>query len=187
MRLACAVSFEVDRELLGTKRLKVALKYAPIATPHYELYTAPSFFDASSAEWSVDVFRLRAGTDYYVEVVGELVEDVGTTTGKDVFSLAHGNFTSPTTGWSAFDGGPLASVSGAPPSFGVMFMDLEFVTKEFRGLVALDSGGYVVWYHNRKSSVQGFDQFPNYEVVIQSVEEGAPSGWSELATFSAHG
>ena len=46
---------------------------------------------------------------------------------------------------------------------------------------------YVVWYHNRKASVAGFDQFPNYEVVIQAVEEGNPTGWSELAVFSAHG
>ena len=94
-------------------------------------------------------------------------QDVGTTSGKGAFRLATGNFTSRTTGYSAFDEGPIATVGGSAPSYGVLFFDLEFVSKEFRGLVAVDSAGYVVWYHNRKASVQAFDQFPNYEIVIQ--------------------
>lgn len=187
MRLACQVTFGLDRGVLGTKRLKVSMSYAPADEPGFRLFTAPAYFDASSSEWTMDVFRLRPSTLYTAEVVGELTEDVGTTSGKGAFRLATGNFTSRTTGYSAFDEGPVATVGGSAPSYGVLFFDLEFVSKEFRGLVAVDSAGYVVWYHNRKASVQAFDQFPNYEIVIQASNDLAKDGWSEMAVISAFG
>ena len=50
------------------------MSYAPADEPGFRLFTAPAYFDASSSEWTMDVFRLRPSTLYTAEVVGELTE-----------------------------------------------------------------------------------------------------------------
>ena len=159
--------FEVDRELLGTKRLKVALKYAPIATPHYELYPR---LVLRREQRRVVGRRVPPARGHRLLRRGRrrAVEDVGTTTGKDVSR-------SRTATSRARRRAGRRSTAGRSRTWrraaaGVMFMDLEFVTKEFRGLVRSTRRLRRVVPQPQELGA-GLRPVPNYEVVIQSVEE----------------
>ena len=73
--------------------------------------------------------------------------------------------------------------------FGVIMMDYESDATGFAGLIALDTKGYVVWYHDVGFHMGPFDQLSSYDVVSMSfpgngfmeVEKGS-SGNDELLT-----
>ena len=99
----------------------------------------------SPANVNVPLYRLRPVTQYTAEVylLGP-TDDAALTGTEDATLVCAANFTTLATGYSYFDDGALATVTGRP-SYQTMMVDLVFASEDFKGVVMLDNAGYVVW------------------------------------------
>lgn len=119
------------------------------------------------------LFRLRGSASYAGRVVLR-AEGAGKVTIVSEF-----DFRTAATGCDAFDSAPLATVDG-DPSFAVLMFPYADLDDGFRGLVAVDSSGWVVWYWNRSTTdasgqLEAFSQFRDTHVTQQYAFNDASS------------
>ena len=125
------------------------------------------------------LWRLRPGASYSAEVWGRVEGDAGNAT-----MLLATTFEAATTGYAIFDEGALATIGGAgTPSYQFLVFDLLHSASSFEGVVGVDREGYVVWYHDVGDQVLAFDQFADYDVVLNTLAGTS----STLAVVTAAG
>lgn len=132
------------------------VSYWPLDAPDVVVYSREHAVVSAATE--VELYRLRPHTKYGARV------HLRAAGFSKIVTAAGATFESPATGCAELDDGPMAHVEGDPAFELLLFPYMDGETNSFRGLVAVDSGGYAVWYYNRTASspgahVEAFSQF----------------------------
>lgn len=149
-------TFSVERVDCGFGLMRLACNVTVHASPAYSeddfyLEYAPAYHSASlktvrsktftvnNESTGVKIFRLRAQTIYWIRAFRVTNSDQIKEYSDTV------TFQTAATGYSKFDEGPINIVSGTP---NYPLLNFALHSKDFRGAVATDAEGYVVWYYN---------------------------------------
>lgn len=139
MKLACNVTVHASPAYWGDK---FYVEYEPESHPtSNKIVRSKTFAVSSNESVGVQIFRLRAQTNYSMTLVR-----VWVTNSNQVKERSHKViFKTAATGYDRFDEGPINIVTGTPD---YPLLNFALHTTTFRGVVATDSDGYVVWYYN---------------------------------------
>lgn len=149
MKLACRVSVDASAQS------RMFLEYTPVnnvptkcsetvcgSTVISNTLRSKDLMVGKDGTASVDIFRLRPGTAYglqlYVYGDGEQGNVADNTT-----------FVTKKTGYMEFDKGPMNQISGTPDYPLLMF---PLHSDSFRGVIVTDSSGFLVWYYNTSAA-----------------------------------
>lgn len=130
MVLACEV------QVASENAVSIFLEYQPSGNHSNTRIRTPDF--KVTQQIAIQLFRLRPATKYDLHLYVVL-------SGGDQLLSGTTTFTSESTGYPLFDAGSINEIQGVP-NYPLLLFALH--TLDWRGVVATDQAGYVIWYYN---------------------------------------
>lgn len=175
MKLSCNVTVNASRVE------HMYLEYAPLDTSNDRKFVRSKLFEClPGEEASLEIYRLRPDTDYKLNLY---IDHDGQRNKYDSVL-----FKSAKTGYYLFDEGAINTVQG---HVDYPLLNFALHTEGFRGVVATDTDGYVVWYYNsttefHDSHIEAVEQSPDDHVWCIN-DQGSTGGGVSVRIINAKG